>query len=361
MPTLNRHLFLLALGAISCAEQTPDGADPGDLGSGPPDVTTDLGLKSDGAACANPSWKKMSPPSGGRLVDLWGISETTLFALGGDTKIHRFEGPGWHEETVTWQHPQQYRCLGSIWGNDLNSLYAVGRRYVAGPMVDVGVMPDAGIPPHTSGTNHAVMLRRDATGWKEVLVPDMSALGVIWGADPKNIFMVGRTSAAAGAKPQFVRFDGTSWETWPMDQGTTINAIWGTGPNNVYAVGNAGAIYHFDGTDWAPMHNLITKDLLAVWGTGPKNIWAVGDGIFRFDGKTWATHLASATTKFIGVWGTGPNNIYAMGQRRYIQQYDGKMWGPDNLNHTDQYAAVWGNDRHTAYIAGTTMYWLSCY
>ena len=354
MHTFSRYLTLMALSAMSCADQTPGGADPGDVGSGTLDKGADLTLNRDKRTCANPSWEQITPGPGRSLPDIQGIGSDTLFGLDSRAKILRGDGNGWTEETMPWAQSSNWRCLGTLWGSDLKNLYAVGREIAPGPPVDHGMPLDASMPPHTASSQRALLIRREASGWKEVQVPHMAGLASIWGFDAKNIFMVGRGSPATGGLIQMVRFDGATFKTQPLGAGVMINAIWGTSPNNVYAVGDKGAVYHHDGSYWKAAPSPGDRDLLAIWGTGPNNIFAVGNGIHHFDGKTWTVHLGSTIKELTSVWGSGPNNVFVAGYGGIIKHYDGHEWSSMNIAKDQHIWTIWGRDKDTAYISGGT-------
>lgn len=356
MTGLKRLFFVLAA-LTACGEQSA-GVQEGDLTT---DAVSpiDAAVAPDLTGCPNPRWEEVLPGPGTRLVDIQGVGAKTLFGISciscSNSKLLRSDGAGWTEENVAWLYPGRSRCMGSLWGSSLSNLYAVGKEYMPGQLVDAGAPLDAGVPPHLSLDDRGILIKRTASQWEEVKVPGVTGLAAIWGADAKNIFMVGRSTNAAGGMIQLMRYDGTAFKSWPISSTITFTAIWGSGPKDVYAVGKKGVVYHFNGTWWtriAGPGDLGDKDLNAIWGRGPKEIWGVGDGIFRFDGKKWETHLGGSTPQYQGVWGIETGDVFAVGGQGGIKRHDGKEWSQMTVSKSLRLGPIWASGLD-AFVAGS--------
>ena len=255
------------------------------------------------------------------INDLWGASQTSVFAVGPEGLIAYYGGASW-----TQQQSPVKADLNGLWGFGANDAVAVG---------------DGG-----------AIVRFDGTGWKQVASSGTTSdLFDVWGAGPGDIWAVGFYV--------MVHWNGVAWETVPATLGSTTKswtAIWGADKDHVWAVGSYGQISHWNGSKWQNDATGTSQTLRGVWGTGPDDVWAVGDGgtVLHWDGLAWTLNKPDTVASLRGVWGTASDDVTVVGSDGTILHWDGAAWKDRSLDDfQNQLEAIWGWGQTAAIAAGS--------
>jgi len=261
----------------------------------------------------------------GELRGLWGISETDVFAVGGEGGcwdvnlcfgygiILHYGGTSWD----TMSASEETEVLTGVWGSSASDVFAVGE----------------------GGT----ILHYDGATWTMTL--EGKSLNDIWGSSAEDVFAAGEG---------ILHFDGETWSAVPVPEGSPpLTGVWGSSSTDVFAVGFFGTILHYDGLAWTRMPATFTEEnLLDVWGTSGENVFAVGEGgtVLHFDGLEWVKMSVPATDDLTGIWGLSANDVYVVGTslplpralRSSILHYDGTGWRVVESEIQNSLFGLWG-------------------
>ena len=227
-----------------------------------------------------------SPASQHRLMDLhdvWGISDTEVYAVGGrcsgsscDRAVLRFDGKSWEPIYVAAEPP-----LKAVWAGG-GQIFAV--------------------------TSKGTILHHDGNTWNSPAIKP-KYLYDVWGTAPTNVYAVGLFGTV-------LRFDGSGWSTVNIGSTQHLQAVWGSSPSDVYTVGFSGAMFHFDGKAWSKVPSVTKMSLYAIGGSSASNIFASGykGTAVRFDGVNWTTWDQPQTgtpSSIQGIW-AHPGGAFAV-------------------------------------------------
>ena len=267
------------------------------------------------------TWNVLISNTTNKLNDVWGSSDTNLYAVGLSGMIlHSGDGTTWAAQTSnTTQN------LIGIWGNSATNLYAVG-------------------------WNGTILHSGDGTTWAAQTSNTTQILSGIWGSSATNLYAVGWNGTILHSS------DGTTWAAQTSNTTNTLFGIWGSSATNLYAVGDNGTILHSgDGSTWAAQTSNTTQPLLGVWGSSATNLYAAGNSgtiLHSGDGSTWAAQTSNATSWLEPIWGSSATNLYAAGDNGTIlHSGDGSTWAAQTSNTTNPLYGIWGGIR-TVYAVG---------
>jgi hypothetical protein len=186
------------------------------------------------------------------LYDIWGSSDSNIFAVGNFGTILHYNGYSWSKMSNITDE-----SLNGIWGSGPNNVFAVGYG--------------------------GIILHYDGNIWHKMYSGTSNSLNDIWGSGPNDIFAIGYNGT-------ILHYDGTMWHAVNSGTVNSLNGVWGSGPNDVFAVGSGGIILHYDGSTWRTMNSGTSNSLNSVWGNGPNDVFAVGNGgtILQYAGKRHA-------------------------------------------------------------------------
>lgn len=265
-------------------------------------------------------WGRKGTSTYSDLWDIWGTSDSDIFAVGGDGAIIHYNGTAWHTMESTRENVYGSELRG-VWGSSSTDVYAVG--------------------------SHGAILHYNGSAWSLVYGGDESFYFFdVWGSSDSDVFAVGQAGT-------ILHFDGNAWSI--MDSGVSIwqlTGIWGSSASDVFVVGESGTILHYDGNTWTPMDGGIGNTYLwAVWGTSATDVYVGGSSstILHYDGSSWNPMTAWAVQDF---WGTSASDIFAVGGNR-ILHYDGSTWS-QMIEDVSTLYGVWGSSASEVYAVGDT-------
>ncbi len=222
------------------------------------------------------------------LYDIWGAAADTIFAVGYDGSIIRYDGSDW---TVVATGGETPAWLNSVWGTSGTSVF-------------------------TSGTNGA-LLHYDGTTWSSITTYSVEDLWDVWGFSDSSVFCVGSGGTV-------LHYDGTSVTKLITPISTTLYSIWGYDEDDIYAVGWGGVIIHYNGSSWTEVESHTEFGLLSVWGPAGGPLYVAGQTVLQNSGVDWTPVKVRDEPDFNDIWagsdafggavvavGTGGNILYA--------------------------------------------------
>jgi hypothetical protein len=153
-------------------------------------------------------WRAMiDETTPGRLNDVWGASESDVFAVGSGGTVLHYDGLVWAEMASGTTED-----LYAVWGTSVDNAVAVG----------------AG----------GVILRFNGQAWFSMGSGTTKTIHDVWGSSVNDVFAVGEAGT-------ILHFDGSTWKLMPSPTENTLYAVWGAAPDDVFAVGEYGTICHY--------------------------------------------------------------------------------------------------------------------
>jgi len=228
-----------------------------------------FGDVSDSTNISTRTWNWVNPwPQGNALLDIGGMSSSSLFLVGEKGTILQYADGDWN----SW-NSRVPNTLSAVWEVRPDSVYAAGEQ--------------------------GLVLHYDGEKWSRMTTVTFNFdLTGVWGSSDENLFAVGRSRSQDALEGVILRFDGSNWlkmETSLKD--FELRAIWGTGPSNVWAVGLHyvnqalhGLILHYNGREWSISSTGTYSPLFDVQGDENGDVYAVGsDGtVLKYDGTAWS-------------------------------------------------------------------------
>lgn len=197
------------------------------------------------------------------LVDVWGASSESVYAVAKGGEILHFDGN-------TWQIMLKVKSrLSGIWGNSESDVFAVG----------------------TQG----VILHYDGASWMPMNSGIEENLMAIHGVSSSTVFAVGTHGTV-------VRFDGDEWLR--VDSGalpSDLWTVWVASADEVFVGGNGGLIARLNDQGWTIMLSDTgrTDHIFDLAGVSPNELYALSRNhrVLRFDGIQW-TQFSRTNRRF---------------------------------------------------------------
>ena len=224
------------------------------------------------------------------LYDVWGNSDTDVFAVGDSGAILHYDGSNWTSMTSG-----TLEILYGIWGDSGSDMFAVG----------------------DSGT----ILHYDGSTWSSMTGDSSEFLLAAWGTSGSDVVVVGDSGT-------ILHYDGSTWRSTSSGVSNALFGVWGDG-TDVFAVGASGAIVYYNGAYWSQMRSGVRDALNGVWGSYLSDVFVVGRAgtILHYDGSTWSS-MPSAPYNLKGVWGSSGSDVFAVGGSGLVYHYDDSAWSP---------------------------------
>jgi uncharacterized repeat protein (TIGR01451 family) len=272
----------------------------------------------------NGTWTVHSTPAGASLEDIYMLSETDGFAVGGPIDpcapggsclmgaIYRYNGS-------TWQHvssPVPY------WLTAIDMLSASD-----GWIVGVG------------GT----VLRWNGTSWQGGSIAPGLALVDVDTLSSTDVWAVGYEVEAGGV---LYHWDGSTWTRLDSPNGARLNAVDMVNSNYGWAVGDGGTILRYNGSNWQQVASPVTQAINTVTMVGCSEGWAFARpaSILHYSGTTADM---SPSRKQV-------DKIYASPGDRLTYTITAKNAGPCDADGVQVTDAVPANTNYVAGSATTT-------
>ena len=209
-------------------------------------------------------WSESVIQRGGLLKDVWGVSFTSIWTVGGNGTAYLFDGSRWERRRI-----RDDVFFQTITGRSASDVYALGYKLDVSPYDSI----------------RSYVFHFDGQSWqlRDSLIantfPPVHSFGVadIWALSSTEVFSVGYGI--------FKKAD-NGW-TKIFDDNTVVSGIGGNASRNIFAVGVG--IYHFNGLNWYSYEQFrnFPGVILRVW-VDTNEVFAVGhDGnrSYVFHGK----------------------------------------------------------------------------
>jgi len=157
---------------------------------------------------ANDTWSEVFRlDTEGTVNDLWGSSDTDVYAVGSDGLIVHFDGNEWTEMTKVTS-----AGLQAVWGSSGRDVFAVGYG--------------------------GAILHSDGTSWILMDSGTTETLSDVWGSSGDNVFVVGGNGT-------LLHYDGRRWQQTSSPTTNHLYGVCGKAADDVFAVGQYGTILHY--------------------------------------------------------------------------------------------------------------------
>ena len=209
------------------------------------------------------------------LYDIWGSSESNIYAVGYNGTVVHYDGSSWNVELTDGTSPT---FLTSVWGADSANMYAGGS---GGALLN----------------NRPCEANPDSLCWNVLTTHSYHALWDVWGLSDTSVYM-------AGTNGTIINYNSTDSIMTKMETGVnnSLYSIWGTAEDNLYAVGWGGKIIHYNGSLWTEEDAVTNFGFLSVWGTADDDIYAAGQTVLHYDGVTWSPVTVRNEPDFNDMW-----------------------------------------------------------
>ncbi len=274
------------------------------------------------------AWSAMASGTSQDLYDIWGSSDSDVFAIGASGTIRHYDGTAWSgmESGMTCR-------LKKIVGISATEVFAL--------------------------CDDNTIIKYDGTAWAPKSFPmPKEALSDIWGLSTSNVFAVG----AGGA---IERFQFLFWIAMNSGTDEDLCKVWGTSKDDVFAIGTSGTIVHYNGNrgkNWSVMPSGTAEDLNGIRGKAADNAFAVGNGgtILHYNGWSWLSMVSGTTTDLANIWLNSVNQAFAVGNGGEILYYNGAFWSAMTSNTSADLHKVWGLDEGALFVVGDSGTILHC-
>ena len=277
------------------------------------------------------SWSPMVSGTTDALNDVWGSSETDVFAVGMNGTILHYHGQDWSQMASGTSS-----ILNGIWGsscaNSVKDVFAVGA--------------------------NSTILYYDGQIWTTMTNPTGYSYSDIWGSYRADVFVVGYGGV-------ILHYDGQAWTQMTSPTSQSLLDVWGSFGEDVFAVGHFGTILHYDGQTWSEMNTPTFRDLNSVWGSSGTDVFAVGNfgTILHYDGQAWSSMNSPTNATLNGIWGSSGTDLYVAGYdpanpRVFILHYDGQSWSETEITW-NSYSfghvlySIWGSSGREIFAVGS--------
>lgn len=322
--------------------------------------------------CPNTQWDKQNPDIIGitnQLNDVWGISSTSVYAVGEEGLILHFNGWEWKKMTS----PTNTDLL-AVWGSSDNNVYAVGPyvvlRYngmswtaLAGPnpgyLIDVHggggrVFCINSLEVYEADASHFWLVKRFYESPCE-LYTDLTSIWV----SPQGNYCVSGVHEWCD-EDCWICHDKAFIDGLHATQFSYIYPykeyvfVWGTSENDIY-VNLGGRIAHYGASGWD--YPTPPETLSRISGASATDVFGITQNSHKlifYDGDTWSTTDDAPIVAPTSLWGSSRNDIHLVGGRK-IQHYDGQnyeVYGSSGISVSDL-QGVWASAPNNAYAVGS--------
>jgi hypothetical protein len=287
-------------------------------------------------------WNQTSPdPFPVRLFDVWGSSNSNLYAVGYNLTngvIYHYDGQTWTCEATI----PNIRFRG-VWGTAEDNVFAVGSwdtspygriYHYDGSSWSLAFNASFGLNAIWGDTTDNVyaagsqggVLRFNGSIWTQIRSNQCTSppgggcsewFASVWGASGDDIYFAGDVwyyiihPEYSNTDPLLARCVGhhawlpsTYLSEWVGCENISCGAIWGTSETDIFvgARGSCGPVmYHFDGDEWTVMNDGAGS---YIWGASGTDVYSVYDKtVYHYDGAAW-TRLWSGSPHFLyAIWG----------------------------------------------------------
>jgi hypothetical protein len=260
-------------------------------------------------------WRFQDPlPQGNHLRAAWAPRTNSLYVGGDGGAILHWDGSRW----MTMATPTQKSVFG-IHGLSETNIWAVGGDAYA-----------------SSITNRSLILHYDGKQWKEVAPPNFS--GYTYSFRAVRALSANNVWAVNDGGTYLAHWDGKAWKLEPpgtLSVEGSYYALTSVGTNHLYVAGTHGQLLHWHNNQWALEQKTETGSfsvnlLMTLWAVDEDVVYAGGSWgqvLRRERGGTWTDlelpgGLFGSDGGILHLWGTSATDVLLLGPR-LIRKCDG--------------------------------------
>jgi len=206
-------------------------------------IDSNLIIHYDGTA-----WRKVNVYKGRRIGDIYGSSQSDIWAGGWEKKMYHYNGSNWETDSISISVPAGFFFqVSSISSNNSNT-YLIA----------------SSINDNTAETIR-YFFKRENNIW--IMLDSMTnSISDKFGEKLNQSNLPSLYSNGSGG---IYKYESGSWN--PFFQAIyPVISMWGTSNENIFAVGSRGQAFHYNGNDWQQIEvlNDPQTDYYAVWTDG---------------------------------------------------------------------------------------------
>jgi len=210
-------------------------------------------------------WTIDTIPPFGFVRAIWGVTDTSVFAVNDIYRVMKFDGTAWSE-------------IGALPLNGVQDIEGVSSQllYVSGSVL-------------AASNDTGVIYRYNGATWTEVYRGFVSVMSV-WVAPDSSVYALGRGTNCASS---LLHSNGVAWDTVASFTDDIIK-LNGRTEQDIYATGSCNgfeAIVHWDGVSWTSDRRPTENAPQSLWAS-PSGTWVAAGGFGSIQtntGSGWST------------------------------------------------------------------------
>jgi hypothetical protein len=160
------------------------------------------------------AWSQVTTPTSSALWDVWGSSQSDVWAVGESITVLHYNGSSW---SVAQNVPAMDGNLFGIRGRSASDVWAVGSYFDGKDLY-----------PRT--------IRYNGSTWSQVTHPGTGAHEDVWVSPAGNVWISGYTESGLQSLALIRHYNGTSWvDQSPAGVGA-VYGLWGAGECDLWGV-----------------------------------------------------------------------------------------------------------------------------
>ena len=270
------------------------------------------------------------------LLDIWGLDENNIWAVGGitllqgGTNVLKWDGTKWN------YHSWPEGGARGIWGFSDNDIWTVGD------------YANRGFIGHFNGTGWTEYRDNYFLAREDTVYPLYS----IWGSSPDNVW-------AVGDKGTIIHWDGVEWQKVQSPVNLILYDIWGTAQNNIYAihisVSQQSRLIHYDGNSWIEITNQLPtgeRNFTSLWFDNGGTGYLVGNNVLYYNGTVFNRIEINQDKFLLRVRGRNSTDVFTVGQKGRVHHFNGLDW----TTYPELFDETPGMELRGVYVTETTVF-----
>ncbi|MEO8233710.1 MAG: hypothetical protein ABI638_15630 [Ignavibacteriota bacterium] len=195
------------------------------------------------------AWRKVNVYNGRLIGDIYGSSQSDIWAAGRGNLLNHFNGNYWKKDTLILFVPNGYDfSINSISSYNSNNFLT------------------ASAYNSNNGDQNYYFIGHVNNTWIVIDSFNVDGLNFKFGFKLNQSDNLDLYSYGGGG---IFKYNGAAWIN-VFQLAAPISGMWAQSANNIFAVGNGGRAYHYNGTDWKQIVALNNSqtDYWAVWTDG---------------------------------------------------------------------------------------------
>ncbi len=295
------------------------------------------------------SWSRMDSPTSKKLSSVWGSSDNNVYAVGDDGTVLRFDGLEWRHLTGSNTYSTfDFRSLhgggGRVYFLGRHDIFRAGqtsywRTYetecgilVSSPcewITSIWVSPSGNYWAAGGGYSHSMY---PETQYGFVMGPDSEGFNStkcygIWGSSDSDVYVMVNPSWDNVYGLRIFHYNGSGWHEMTLPE--QISSIRGSGTTGLFGYTAGGSLYSYRDSIWTTVNIPANTPNGAMWGNTFDDITIIGGcDIAHFDGANFELYGSNSigAAMLRDVFPLSGDNAYAVGDGDGLFHYDGVNW-----------------------------------